>query len=451
MKEGNVTLSTREQRRLMVLNQLAAEAVSSSEAAALVGLSERQLRRLRRGYEVRGAEALAHGNRGRRPTNAVDPQVQRRVVALATSRYQGFNHQHLTEMLAERERIHLSRPTVHRILAAAGVRTPRKRRPPRAHRRRDRFPREGMLLQIDGSRHDWLEGRGPWLSLVGAIDDATGLVPWACFREQEDAQGYFELIRQTVQRRGVPLAIYSDRHGIFFKTKDKELSLEEQFDGRRQPTQFGRLLEELGIQLILARSPQAKGRVERLWGTFQDRLTSELRLAGASTREQADQVLARFLPRHNRRFTVPANDPTPAWLPAPDRRRNEQLFCFKFRRVVSNDHTVQFEKRVIDIPPGGPRPSYARAEVELHQGFDGTLAVFFRGTCLTKYVLPSVATPSRVRSKHSKAEAFEVPPITPPPAPPSVSSNGQPPPARSHPWRTAFSKRQRNRTKSWNR
>ncbi|HKV30800.1 MAG TPA: ISNCY family transposase [Candidatus Dormibacteraeota bacterium] len=450
MKEGNVTLSTQEQRRLMVLNQLGAGAISSSEAASLVGLSERQLRRLRRGYEVRGAEALAHGNRGRRPANAVDPKVQRRVVALATSRYQGFNHQHLTEMLAERERIHLSRPTVHRILAAAGVQTPRKRRPPRAHRRRDRFPREGMLLQIDGSRHDWLEGRGPWLSLVGAIDDATGLVPWACFREQEDAQGYFELIRQTVQRKGVPLAIYADRHGIFFRTPNKELSLAEQFDGRQHPTQFGRLLEELGIQLLLARSPQAKGRIERLWGTFQDRLTSELRLAGATTREHADQVLARFLPRHNRRFTVPANDPTPAWLPSPDRRRHEQLFCFKYRRVVSNDHTVRFGNRLIDIPPGGPRPSYARAEVELQERFDGTLAVYFRGTCLTKCVLP-IATPSRVRAKHSRAEAFEVPPITLPPALPAVAANGHPAPAPSHPWRTAFSKRQRNRTKSWSR
>src|SRR6266566_4939407 len=340
MKEGNVTLSTREQRRLMVLNQLAAGAVSSSEAAALVGLSERQLRRLRRGYEARGAEALAHGNRGRRPTNAVDPQVQRRVVALATSRYQGFNHQHLTEMLAERERIHLSRATVHRILAAAGVRTPRKRRPPRAHRRRDRFPREGMLLQIDGSRHDWLEGRGPWLSLVGAIDDATGLVPWACFREQEDAQEYFELIRQTVQRRGVPLAIYSDRHGIFFKTKDKELSLEEQFDGRRQPTQFGRLLEELGIQLILARSPQAKGRVERLWGTLQDRLASELRLAGATTAADATAVLARYRPDHNHRFAIAPAEGMSAWRPVRRALDLTRVCSFRYEATVLKDNTV---------------------------------------------------------------------------------------------------------------
>lgn len=287
MKEGNVTLSTKEQRRLMVLNHLGSGAISGKEGAELLGLSERQLRRLRRGYERIGAKALAHGNRGRRPANAVDAKLQARVVELAKTRYAGFNQQHFTEMLAEREGVQLSRQTVNRILTKAGIVSPRRRRAARAHRRRDRFPREGMLLQLDGSRHDWLEGRGPFLSLVGAIDDATGLVPWACFRVQEDAQGYFEVLRETIRRKGVPLAVYSDRHGIFFKTRDKELSLQEQFDGRQRPTQFGRLLEELGIQLILARSPQAKGRVERLWGTFQDRLTSELRLAKISTLEDA--------------------------------------------------------------------------------------------------------------------------------------------------------------------
>jgi len=450
MKEGNVTLSRNEQRRLMVLNHLGSGAISGHEAAGLLGLSERQVRRLRRAYAAEGAKALAHGNRGRRPSNAFDRTLRQRVVQLARGRYAGFNHQHFTEMLAEREGLQLSRVTVHRILTAAGIPSPRRRRPPRAHRRRDRFPREGMLLQIDGSRHDWLEGRGPLLTLVGGIDDATGLVPWACFRAQEDAQGYFEVMRETVRRKGVPLAVYSDRHGIFFKTRDRELSLEEQFDGRHHPTQFGRLLEELGVQLILARSPQAKGRVERLWGTFQDRLTSELRLAGATTPAQADQILARFLPRHNRRFSVPANDPTPAWLPAPDRRRHDQLFCFKFRKVVSNDHSIRYEGRRIDIPPGGPRPSYAKAEVEVHQHFDGTIAVFFQGTCLTKLQLP-VAASARVLEQHSYALAFDAPP-TPVTKPVVLSaSHGPRPPAATHPWRLGYNKTGNKRTKSWSR
>jgi hypothetical protein len=143
-------------------------------------------------------------------------------------------------------------------LKAAGVPAPRRRRPPRHRRRRDRYPREGMLLQIDASRHDWLEGRGPILSLLGAIDDATGRVTSACFREQEDAQGYFEVMRETVRRLGIPMAAYADRHSIFVQTQEKQFTLEEQLSGRRQPTQFGRLLEELGVQLIYARSPQAE-------------------------------------------------------------------------------------------------------------------------------------------------------------------------------------------------
>ena len=143
-----------------------------------------------------------------------------RVVELATSTYAGFNRQHLTEMLAEHHGIFLSRPTVHRILSVAGVASVRHRRPARHRQRRDRYPREGMLLQVDGSRHDWLEGRGPHLTLIGGIDDATGLVPWACFREQEDAQGYFQLFREVVRRRGIPMAVYSDQHSIFYTTTE---------------------------------------------------------------------------------------------------------------------------------------------------------------------------------------------------------------------------------------
>ena len=437
MKEDSVTLTAKEQRRLMVLNQLGSGLLSNEQGAGLLGISERQLRRLQRAYDEQGAKAVAHGNRGRPPANAIDPAIRRQVVVLATSRYQGFNQQHLTEMLAEHEHLALSRPTVHRILKEAGVASRRRRRPSRARHRRDRFPREGMLLQIDASPHDWLERRGPRLSLVGAIDDATGCVPWACFRVNEDAEGYFEVLRQTVQRKGIPLAVYADRHGIFFRTTNhNQLSLEEQLDGRRPPTQFGRLLEELGVQLILARSPQAKGRVERLWGTFQDRLTSELRLAGATTREEAQVVLAGFLPRHNRRFTVPPADPIPAWLPAPDRRRLDQLFCFKYRRTVANDHTVEFGRLRIDIPAGGPRRSYARGTVDLHQQFDGTIAVYYEGTCLTKTKLPVSPSGQRVHVNRGPSVA-RVPPspsATPTPAPPTTPWR----PPEDHPWRHPF-------------
>ena len=395
--EDSVTLNAAEQQRLLILNDLEAGIVISAEAAELLGVSVRQVRRLRAAYRERGAAALAHGNRGHRPAHALDPAVAARVVELATSTYAGFNRQHLTEMLAEHHGIVLSRPTVHRILAGAGVASVRQRRPARHRQRRDRYPREGMLLQVDGSRHDWLEGRGPYLTLIGGIDDATGLVPWACFREQEDAQGYFQLFREVVRRRGIPMAVYSDQHSIFYSTK-KTPTLEEQLTGRRTPTQVGRLLEELGVRWIRARSPQATGRVERLWGTFQDRLTSELRLADASTQEQASVVLERYLSRHNRRFTAPPADPTPAWLPWPRGRALHDVFCFKYQRRVANDNTVRLGAVVMDIPPNRQRISYARCRVDLHQRFDGTLHVFHNGIQLASASPP----PSRLRDTRSQ-------------------------------------------------
>ena len=227
---------------------------------------------------------------------------------LARSTYAGCNFQHFTELLAEREDIALSRSSVRLILFGAGIRSPRKRRPPKHRSRRERYPREGMLLQIDGSRDDWLEGRGPYLTLVGAIDDATGKVPYGLFRGQEDAQGYTLLLDRIVENDGIPGALYHDGHGIFERSKREPESLEEQLMGRREPTQFGRIMEELGIISITSRSPQAKGRVERLWGTFQDRLKSELRIAGAKTAEEANRVLWDFLPRFNKRFAVPARE-----------------------------------------------------------------------------------------------------------------------------------------------
>ncbi len=432
--EDSVTLSHTEQQRLLVLNDLEVGIVIAAEAAELLGVSVRQLRRLRAAYRARGAAALAHGNRGRRPRHALDPAVSARVVELATSTYAGFNRQHLTEMLAEHHGIFLSRPTVHRILSVAGVASVRHRRPARHRQRRDRYPREGMLLQVDGSRHDWLEGRGPHLTLIGGIDDATGLVPWACFREQEDAQGYFQLFREVVRRRGIPMAVYSDQHSIFYTTR-KTPTLEEQLTGRPTPTQVGRLLEELGVRWIRARSPQAKGRVERLWGTFQDRLTSELRLAGASTQEQAGVVLERYLTRHNRRFSVPPADPTPAWLPWPRGRALHDVFCFKYERFVANDNTVRLGPVVMDIPPNRQRISYARCRVDVHLRFDGTLHVFHHGIQLASASPPPFHLhTTRSRRLGPGPSVLDWPPVSAQPLPAPASGLPWKPPA-NHPWR----------------
>lgn len=382
----------------MVLNQVEKDKVHVKEAAEMLNLSVRHVRRMLAEYRKKGAAALAHGNRGKKPYNALDIGLVKKVVELAQSSYAGCNNQHFTELISEREGIILSRSSVRRILLKAGIRSPRKRRPPRHRSRRERYPQEGMLLQADGSRHDWLEGRGPWLSLVGAVDDATGKVPYALFRFEEDAQGYFLLLRHIVTSHGIPMAIYHDRHGIFERSRKETETLEEQLEGRRQPTQFGRLLEELGIVSIPSRSPQARGRIERLWGTFQDRLKTELRLAGASTMEEANQVLWGFLPRYSRRFAVPAKEPDSAYREPPEGFNPDDVFCFKYQRTVGPDNVVRFGEHRIQIMPTNGRLSYARAKVEVHERMDGSLAVYYQGQCLATKPAPPEAPVLRARN-----------------------------------------------------
>ena len=350
-------MTTREQARIQVLNGVIERKVSMAEAAELMRVSERHAWRLLAAYRKEGAAGVAHGNRGRRPSTATSPETQEQVTALAKGRYAGFNHSHLTELLAEREGVDLSRSTVRRVLLAGGVRSPRRRRARKRYLRRERYPQEGMLLQIDGSRHDWLEGRGPRLTLIGAVDDATGTVPFALFREQEDAHGYLLMLKEIIDRRGVPMALYSDRHSIFQRSPRESESRDEQLRGRREPTQFARALEELGIELIMAHTPQAKGRVERAWDTFQDRLVSEMRLAGAATIEEANRMLGDFLPRYDRQFGVAPAQREPAYRPLPPGVSLDAVLCFKYLRTVANDHTIHFNGAALQALPDGAGPA----------------------------------------------------------------------------------------------
>ena len=283
----DVTLNQREQARLSVLNSVLEYQVSIAQAAELLGVSERHARRLLAAYRKDGVAALAHGNRGRRPHNAIPAAEAAVVVELATQRYEGTNHTHFTELLQEREGIDLSRPTVRRILTRAGIGSPRSRRSPQHRFRRQRMPQAGMLVQLDGSHHAWLEDRGPKFVLLLAVDDATGAVANAVFSTGEDTRSYFTPLEGLIERWGIPLVLYSDRHAVFKHNARKPETAAE-------ATQFTRSLQELGIRQIFARSAQAKGRVERMGETFQDRLVTELRLADARTIDQARAVLRDF-------------------------------------------------------------------------------------------------------------------------------------------------------------
>ena len=398
MKE-TLTLNTQEQKRVLILNRVLVGQLTAAEAAELLNLSERQVRRLLAAYRKEGAAAIAHGNRGRKPVHSVSQQVRTRVIQLATTTYAGCNYQHLRDLLAEREDIQLSRASVRRILLAAGIGSPRTQRRRQHRRRRARSVQEGMLVQIDGSHHAWLEERGPQLTLIAAIDDATGKLAAAVFREEEDAAGYFLLVQQMVGQHGRPLALYHDRHGIFKQTsKAKEAdTLEEQLAGKQEPTQFGRLLEELEITSIAAQSPQAKGRVERLFGTLQERLVVELRLAEASTLEQANQVVASYLPRFNAQFAVEASQSGSAYRPLPETLAAQELFCFKYQRTVAADNTISFAKQRLQVLADEQRRSYAKARVQVHEHFDGHLSVHYAGRCLATTTAPLEAPKLRAR------------------------------------------------------
>lgn len=384
-----LTLSSKEQNRLQILNGVLQHHWSMNEAAELMGVSERHGWRLLAAYRKEGAAGLAHGNRGRSPSNAISAHTRELVVGLAQGRYSDVNHTHLSELLAEREGVRLSRPTVRRILVGSGMNSSRPGRRPRHRYRRQRMPQEGMLLQLDGSDHEWLEDRGPRLTLLLAIDDATGTAPYAVFRQGEETRGYLTLLQGVIGAKGIPLAVYTDGHAVFANRKEFQDSVWESKGG--QPTQCSRSLGELGITRIGAHSPEAKGRVERANATFQDRLVSELRLAGACTLSDANEVLADFLPRFNERFGVPAEQPESAYRPLDEETDLAGILCLKEQRRVARDNTVQYKNKTLQLFPTSVRTSYAGSRVEVQERLDGRILVKCDGKVLTPEQAPPLA------------------------------------------------------------
>src|SRR3990172_7041604 len=383
-RKGPVTLSQKEQTRLRVISEVQAGRWSVEEAARALGLSDRHVRRLRKRLGEEGAAAFMHGNRGRASPRRIGEEVREQVKELARGRYAGCNDSHLQELPILREGIVLSRKSVERIRQEAGLAPAQRHRPPRHRSRRDRRPQEGVLLQVDGSLHHWFGPDQPPATLLGAIDDATGEVVAALFRQHEDAQGYFLLLRQVLKSHGIPLELYHDRHSIFQDNSKAPWTIDEQLQGRREPTQFGRALEELGIMAIAAHSPQAKGRIERLWRTFQDRLVVELALAGITEMRAANRFLPGFLRRYNARFAQEAEEPGLAYRPLDPALDLDRILSFRYQRVVARDNTVRLDARLIQIPPGPRRRSYFAARVWVHEFLDGGFGVRYQDEWLVR-------------------------------------------------------------------
>lgn len=445
-------MSRKEVPRAGLLKAALAGRISNAQGARALELSVRQFQRLKGRYRTEGAAGLVHRLRGRPAARRLPVELRRAVTTLLESTYAGVNDCHVTEKLREVEGLMVSRSSVRRLRRAAGLPAKRQRRARRARQRREPAAQMGALVQVDASDFAWFESRGPQLTLHGAIDDATGAILALQLRPHEDLQGYVALLHELLTTSGVPLVLYGDRLNVFVRN-DRHWTLAEQLQGAQEPTHFGRILRDLGIGFIAARSPQAKGRVERLWQTLQDRLVSELRLRGITTCEAAQAFLPAFRADYNRRFTRSPAEGTAAWRPAP--RALAALLSCRYLRVVAHDNTVRLGPRWVQL---SRRRVYTGRRVEVRECLDGRLRVFADGACIAtqrapagEFVLrprhgPSADRRPRRRAAQSPPAAGGRYPPTRPNRPTATSSHSRPslrratPPTRrrpsgAHPWR----------------
>ena len=341
-------MTKKELVRVHVIKSLIEDKMESRDAAEVLSLSERQIKRLKAGVKKDGEVFVIHKNRGRKPKHTIPVKIREEIVSLARNKYKGINYTHLAELLKEREGITISQSSVSRILKAKGIKSPRKHRPPKPHRVRERKPQEGLLLQMDASPYEWIPGIK--CSLHGAIDDARGNITGLHFCENECLNGYFEVKRQTLLEYGLPISIYVDRHTIFKAPSNTKLPIYDELEGKAFAyTQFSRAMQELSVGMIYAYSPQAKGRIERLWETLQDRLTLELRLAGIKSIKEANAFLPGFIKRFNARFAVVPREPQSAYRPLGEHINIDYILCKKETRKASQGSTFSFGGQIYQL------------------------------------------------------------------------------------------------------
>jgi transposase InsO family protein len=402
MSEWELRVSQREIHRMHVVRLTIEGRETVGRAARLLGISPRQMKRLRRKMKERGVEGLLHGNRGKAAWNKTASEKIEKLLELAQGRYQGLNDTHLSEKLKEKEKIAVSRATVRTILRQAGIAAVRKRGVKRHYKRRERKAQEGALLLWDGSPHHWFGDQPGQCNLTAVIDDATGALLHGVFTVEEDAQSYLVCLRQILLEKGIPLALYMDRHGIF-RRNDDHWSLQEQLAGEQTPTQVGQALRELGIEPIFALSPQAKGRVERLFNTLQDRLVQELRLAEISTPQEATSfVNGPFKADFNTRFAKPARESQTAWRLLPRGLDVDRICSFSYQATVGNDNAVRLGGIILDIPPGPRHRGYAKARVEVRHLLDGRWRVYSKNEMLLETTPPVVQAPLRTLRRRQR-------------------------------------------------
>ena len=335
--------SQRELKRLHVIHKILDRELKQIEAKAVLNLSDRQIRRIVKTVRREGDKGVAHKSRGKPSNAAIPKKIRARIISLYKEKYKGFGPLLASEKLFEIDKIKLSDETLRKWLIAEGEW--KVSRGNKEHRQwRERKQCFGEMVQMDGSHHDWLEGRGPKLVLMGYIDDATNDVS-SVFYDHEGTMPAMDSFKKYIEKKGIPNSIYLDKHTTY-KSNGKQTK-EDELNNRRPLSQFERACEELGVDVIHADSPQAKGRIERLFKTFQDRLIKEMRLKGVKTEEDANKFLDEYLPIYNERFKVEPAKKTDLHRAVPEGANLDDILCRKTVRVLRNDFTIRDRKSVV--------------------------------------------------------------------------------------------------------
>jgi transposase len=377
MKKENIVLSMKEQNRIRVLSLLMDGQLGFEKAREILKCAVSTLYLWKAQLKEYGPSRLIHGNRGRVNANKTADEVVERILKLRREKYYDTNDTHFGELLAKEEGIQIGRSTLQRELRGHGIKAKRKRRAVKYRARRPRKENFGVMLQLDASYHQWLGPMGPWFTLHGAIDDATNRF-WLWVGLTETTHGYYELMKLVFADVGMPLSLYTDRHSIFYPVMEKQCKT-QQLRGEEAKSQFGRAMEELGIEMIKAYTAQAKGRIERLWETLQDRLVVELRLAGVTTIEGVAAFLPGYADELMKSYAVPAAQSQSVFRKSPRAEILADILCRKEFRVVANDHTVSYQRVEYQIPrPKGWR-TLAKKTIEVWDRPDGVLKIVYEG------------------------------------------------------------------------
>jgi len=365
-----ITMSRREAKRLHILLQALGKKITQDEAAAIVGLSDRQIRRLIKRIRIEGDEGICHRSRGKASNHRIPKKIKAKTLKLFQTQYKDFNLAHATEKLSEVHGITINDETLRLWLNESEI-SYKKRKVKKHRQHRERKAHFGELVQIDGSHHDWFEGRGPICVFMGYIDDATNTV-YGHFYDYEGTLPAMDSMKRYIKRYGSPQSVYLDKHSTYKSWA--EPTIEEQLNDQRPMSHFEKSLDELSVEVIHANSPQAKGRVERFFKTLQDRLVKEMRLKGIKSVEEANEFLKTYLPKHNRKFKKEAASEADLHRPAPHSRELDRILCIKEERTVKNDFTIAHNGTLYQI-----KEATQAQKVLVEERMNGTLRISYKG------------------------------------------------------------------------